>query len=49
MAVRCVKGVRNVTGDAKAKTMSVELGPEASSLDELHEALARIGYEAEEI
>ena len=29
--------------------MSVELGAEAGALDELYEAMARIGYEAEEL
>ena len=49
MAVRRVKGVRKVTGNVKERTLSVELGPEAGSLDELYEAMARIGYEAEEL
>ena len=49
MAVRRVKGVRKVTANAKQKTLSVELGPEAGSLDDLYEAMARIGYEAEEL
>jgi len=29
--------------------MSVELGPEADALDELYEAMARIGYDTEEM
>ena len=49
MAVRRVKGVRKVTGNIKERTISVELGPEAGCVDELYEAMARIGYEAEEL
>jgi copper chaperone CopZ len=49
MAVRRVKGVQKMTSNVKERTMSVELGPEAETLDELYEAMARIGYNAEEI
>ena len=49
MAVRRVKGVQKVEGDAGNKTISVQLDPEAGSLDDIKEAMARIGYEAEEI
>ena len=49
MAVRRVKGVRKVTSNVKERTMSVEPGPEADTLDELYEAMAPIGYNTEEI
>ena len=49
MAVRHVKGVRRVDGVSKDKTITVQLDPELGSLDDIKAAMARIGYEAEEI
>jgi len=49
MAVRRVKGVQKVEGNAKARTLTIQFDPEATSISEIKEAMARIGYAAEEV
>jgi len=49
MAVRLVKGVQKVDGDAKAKTLAIEFDPQATSVEAIKKAMARAGYNAEEV
>jgi copper chaperone CopZ len=48
MAVRLVKGVQKVDGDAKAKTLTIEFDPQVTSAEAIKKAMARAGYDAEE-
>ena len=48
MALRRVKGVQEVDGNAKEKTLTIQFGPEVASLEDIRKAIAPIGYEAEE-
>lgn len=48
MAVRLVKGVQQVNGDAKAKTLTIEFDPQAISVEDIKKAMARAGYDAAE-
>ena len=49
MAVRRVKGVQQVDGNAEAKTIVVQFDSVVGSPSDIKEALARIGYESEEV
>jgi copper chaperone CopZ len=49
MAVRLVKGVQKVDGDAKAKTLTIEFDPQVTSTEAVKKAMARAGYNAEEV
>ena len=49
MAVRRVKGVQKVEGNAREKTVTVELDLDVASVDDIKGAMARIGYEAQEV
>lgn len=49
MAVRLAKGVQKVDGDAKAKTLTVEFDPQAVSVEDIKRAMARAGYNAQEL
>ena len=49
MAVRRVKGVQNVDGNAKDKTLTIEFDPQMVSLADIKNAMARAGYAAEEV
>lgn len=49
MAVRRVKGVNRVEGDARAKILTIQFDPEIASAVAIKEAMARIGYEPEEL
>jgi copper chaperone CopZ len=49
MAVRLVKGVQKVDGDAKAKTLTIEFDPQVTSVEAITKAMARAGYEAQEL
>jgi copper chaperone CopZ len=49
MAVRRVKGVQKVDGDVKNKTLTVEFDSQMTSVDDIKKAMARVGYEADEV
>jgi copper chaperone CopZ len=49
MAVRLVKGVQKVDGNAKAKTLTVEFDPQITSVGAIKKAMARAGYDADEV
>ena len=49
MAVRRVKGVQKVEGNAKDKTLTVEFDPQVASVEDIKKAMARAGYDAEEM
>jgi copper chaperone CopZ len=49
MAVRRVKGVHGVEGDAKGKILTILFDPEIASVKIIKEAMAGIGYDAEEL
>jgi copper chaperone CopZ len=49
MAVRLVKGVQKVDGNAKDKTITVEFDPNIVSLEGIKAAMARAGYDGEQV
>lgn len=49
MAVRRVKGILSAGGDAKEQTMTVRFDPEVASGETIKQAMARIGYETQEM
>ena len=49
MAVRRVKGVQKVDGNAEEKTLTVEFDPDVGSVNHIREAMIRIGHAAEEV
>ncbi len=49
MAVRRVKGVQKVDRNANEKTLTVHFDPEETAVQDLKEAMARVGYEAEAV
>ncbi len=46
MAVGRLKGVSKITGEAKAKTLTVEYDPSALTVEAVQQALTQIGYES---
>ena len=48
MAVRRVTGVQKVEGNVKEQTIAIEFDPGEGSLKDIQEAMAWVGYEAEE-
>jgi len=48
MAVRRVKGVQKVEGDARNKTLSIQFDPEVAYVETIKEAMGHLGYEAME-
>jgi len=49
MAMRRVKGVKELAGNLGEKTVTVGFDPEATSVEDIKKAMARVGYEAEEL
>ena len=49
MAVRRVKGVQKVEGNAKDKTLTVEFDPQVASVEDIKKAMAWAGHDAEEM
>ena len=49
MAVRRVKGVLQVDGNAREKTMTMQFDPEVTSVEAIKQAMARIGYVPHEL
>ena len=49
MAMRLVAGVQNVGGNAKEKTVTIEFDSQTVSLEDIKEAMARIGYDTGEV
>ena len=49
MAVRRVKGVLEVNGNAKERTVTIQFDQEMAGIEDIKVAMDRIGYEAEEI
>lgn len=49
MAVRRVKGVQKVDGNVKNKTVTVEFDPELTAVEDIKKAMARVGYETDEV
>jgi len=48
-AVRRVKGVKKVDGNAKDRTLTVEFDPQVASVEDIERAVARLGYDTEEV
>ncbi len=46
MAVGRVKGIGELNGDAKSKTLSIEYDPSEVTAEGVQQALAGIGYES---
>lgn len=46
-AVRLLHGIGNITGDAKAKTLTVEYEPATVSVDAIQRAVDEAGYDSE--
>ena len=42
-----MKGVQKVDGNAKEKTLTIRFDPQMASVEDIKEAMARIGYETE--
>ena len=49
MAVRRVKGVLKVGGNAQDKTLTIDFDSQEASPEDIKEAMARIGYDTEEV
>lgn len=49
MAVRRVKGVQKVDGNVEEKTLAVQFDSRVASVKDIKSAMARVGYEAEEV
>ncbi len=46
MAVGRVKGIGELSADAKSKTLCIEFDPSELTVEEVQQALAGIGYES---